>query len=197
MEEPTLLVNHKDGYEIRGACSMCGHDFHGFIRKGEDEAVLQLKRNFRLHCRQRHGIVVLPEISEDSPESEAIRQKERDAEIAAERILEKLPGPAYVCARGTRRLLAANPEFHRLMGYTSSESKTLRLDDLRPTEDVPILMRALSRNVRAGTAELRYQTKDGRLVHVRANFRDIGPGEQDALVADAVLVVVTDFKMAG
>ncbi len=177
---------------------MCSHSFHGFIRKSQDEAMLQLKRNFRLHCRQRHGIVVLAEMCEDNPtESEAIRQKERDAEIAAERILEKLPGPAYVCAKGTRRLLAANAEFHRLMGYTSSESKTLRLDDLRPPEDVPILMRALSRNLREGTAERRYQTKDGRLVHVRANFRDIGPGEQDALVPDAVLVIVTDFKMAG
>jgi PAS domain S-box-containing protein len=177
---------------------MCGHSFHGFIRKGQDEAMLQLKRNFKLHCRQRHGIVVLAEISEDSPtESEKNRQKERDAEIAAERMLEKLPGPAYVCTKGTRRLLAANAEFHRLMGYSSSESRTLRLDDLRPPEDVPLLMRDLSRNVHEGTAERRYQTKDGRVIHVRADFRDLGPGEQDALAPDAMLVVVTDFEMAG
>jgi hypothetical protein len=32
---------------------------------------------------------------------------------------------------------------------------------------------------------------------VRADFRVLGPEEQDALAPDAMLVVVTEFKMAG
>jgi PAS domain S-box-containing protein len=197
MEEPRLLIKLKDASEIQGACSLCDRSFHGFIRTNEDEAMQQLNRNFRLHCRQRHGLPFLAASSRGNIDAtEALSETRPQDQPAVERIVEDVPIPAYVCARSTRKLLAANPEFYRLMGYTSSESKQLRLEDLRPPEDIPLLVESLSHNLAEGTIERRYQTKDGRLLRVRLQYRNVSVVEQDTTVPDAFLVLLTDFKIA-
>ena len=111
MEHPQLLITEKSTLDLRGVCSSCGRSFHAFVRGTEQEALWLITRGFKLHCRKIHSLVIHPA-------------------LGVEEMVEGLPLPAYVCSKGTRKLLAANRPFRQMMGYTEEEIAALRLDDL-------------------------------------------------------------------
>jgi hypothetical protein len=55
---PKLIVTEKNAAHVYGACSLCNHRLHAFIRGAEEEAMLLLNRGFKHHCRTRHEMVL-------------------------------------------------------------------------------------------------------------------------------------------
>jgi hypothetical protein len=82
------------------------------------------------------------------------------------------------------------------MGYAVAECATLRLDDLRPEEDIPLLIRSLSEHRGHGTIERRYRTKAGMLIRVSLQFRDMSVVQKDHPLGDACFVIITDVRAA-
>ncbi len=120
--------------------------------------------------------------------------KAAEAALAAsERTYRKLfqnhPAPMWVYDRATRRILAVNDSAVQSYGYSREEFLDLRVDDLRPAEDMPRLMavlRAAPDGVhRAG--RWRHRRKDGSLVEVEVDSHSL---EFDGLTAR--LVMATD-----
>jgi len=176
MEHPQLLITEKSTLDLRGVCSSCGRSFHAFVRGTEQEALWLITRGFKLHCRKIHSLVIHPA-------------------LGVEEMVEGLPLPAYVCSKGTRKLLAANRPFRQMMGYTEEEIAALRLDDLRAPEDVPPLIESL-RRPGGGTAEQRCRTKGGRLLKVRLRYQDINLFQNETALRDARFVVLTNIQTA-
>ena len=175
-EQPQLLLTQKTASEHFGKCSSCGRSFHAFVRSTEKEALWLLTRSFRLHCRRIHSLVVHPA-------------------LAVDEMVESLPLPAYVCAKSSRKLMAANQRFRDVMGYSADEIAELRLDDFRAPEDVPLLLESLQR-AGGGMLDRRYRTKDGRFLQVRLRYQDINLFQNETAVRDARFVVLTSIEAA-
>jgi len=176
MEHPQLLITEKSTSDLRGACSSCGRSFHAFVRSTEEDALWFLTRGFKLHCRKIHSLVIHPA-------------------LGVEEMVEGLPLPAYVCTKGTRKLLAANQSFRQVMGYTAEEITELRLDDLRAPEDMPPLIESLQRPG-GGTVEQRCRTKGGRFLRVRLRYQDINLFQNETALPDTRFVVLTNIQTA-
>jgi PAS domain-containing protein len=174
LEQPRLLITQKTASDLHGECSACGRSLHAFVRTTEKDALWLLTRSFKLHCRRIHSLVVHPALPVDE-------------------MVESLPLPAYVCAKGTRKVVAANQRFRQVMGYTADEIGELRLDDFRAPEDVPFLLESLQR---AGGAmvDQRYRTKEGRFLQVRLRYQDINLFQNETAVRDARFVVLTSIE---
>jgi hypothetical protein len=79
-DKPRLLITQKDGAHVRGKCSLCERKLHAFVRDTEEQAMLQLNRGFKHHCRERHRIVV--------PVTTRITTPRRSTRIAADILIE-------------------------------------------------------------------------------------------------------------
>ena len=176
MEHPQLMITEKSASDLRGACSSCGRSFHAFVRGTEEDAMWLITRGFKLHCRKIHSLVIHPA-------------------LGVEEMVEGLPLPAYVCTKGTRKLLAANGPFRQMMGYTAEEMTDLRLDDLRAPEDIPPLIESLQRPG-GGTVEQRCRTKGGHLLRVRLRYQDINLFQNETALPDTRFVVLTNVQTA-
>ncbi len=74
------------------------------------------------------------------------------------------PTPMYVFDRGTLRFLNVNGAALDRYGYTREEFLNLTVVDLRPPEDVPLLMQALE-NTQTDLGVFRHLAKDGSIIH--------------------------------
>lgn len=78
--EPRLIVTEKNAAHVYGACSLCNHRLHAFIRGGEEEAMLLLNRGFKHHCRVLHKTVL--------PIPTKISTPRRSTRVAADVLIE-------------------------------------------------------------------------------------------------------------
>lgn len=121
-----------------------------------------------------------------------------EALAASERTYRKLfqhhPAPMWVYDRATHRILAVNDSAVASYGYTREEFLGLKLDDLRPAEDLPRLLEAL-RAVPDGVhraGRWRHRRKDGSLVEVEVDSHALDFDGQTAR-----LVMATDVTARG
>src|SRR2546428_6033387 len=110
---------------------------------------------------------------------ERLLRKEREQAVAALRaseaqyrsMFESTPYPMWVFDLETHRVLAVNGAAIKHYGYSRDEFLALRIEDLRPPEDVPALLRHLetmpSDYHHAGT--WRHRKKDGTLIEVETS----------------------------
>ncbi len=83
-------------------------------------------------------------------------------------LFEANPNPMYVFATKTLQILAANRAAITQYGYTGDEFLNLTLKQLRPSEDVPDLLKALSsaKSPTNFSGEFRHKRKDGSVITV-------------------------------
>ncbi len=114
---------------------------------------------------------------------ERLLREEREQAVAALRaseaqyrsMFESTPYPMWVFDLETHRVLAVNGAAIKHYGYSRDEFLALRIEDLRPPEDVPALLRHLetmpSEYHNAGT--WRHRRKDGTLIEVETSGHGI------------------------
>jgi len=114
---------------------------------------------------------------------ERLLQEEREQAVAALReseaqyrsMFESTPYPMWVFDLETHRVLAVNSAAIKHYGYSREEFLALRIEDLRPAEDIPALHRHLetmpSDYHAAGT--WRHRKKDGTLIEVETSGHGI------------------------
>ena len=79
--------------------------------------------------------------------------------------------PAYFFDMASHRLLSVNQSFATMMEYEETELLNMNVGDLRPPEEFPKLLKALSQSPPEGMVEWRYRTKPGTLLNVRLSYR--------------------------
>jgi PAS domain S-box-containing protein len=122
-----------------------------------------------------------------------VRLKTED-EVRA--ILERIPAPAYAADQESLYFTVVNQRFEELMGYTAAELQAMTIEDIRPPEDVPALRKAVASEAPLGFVYWRYRRKDGTLLNVKIDYRDLRYLSADARPIRARLIVVEFWKEA-
>jgi PAS domain S-box-containing protein len=110
-----------------------------------------------------------------------------------EDFLEALPIPGFIFDLDSRRMLASNRDFQQLMGYSAEELVSMRLDDLRPAQDIP-LMETLATGQPESVIRRRYRTKDSRLIWVSLKYRNMRYIANDGQMLEVRFTVVADSQ---
>jgi len=89
-------------------------------------------------------------------------------------IFQEYPLPMWIYDTESRRFLEVNRAAQEVYGYTREEFLALRLEDLRPPEDLPFLEEALRTPAsRRSLGPLRHRLKDGYLIEVEISSAEI------------------------
>jgi PAS domain S-box-containing protein len=115
--------------------------------------------------------------------SESRLRKERELAVAALRtseeqyraLFENTPYPMWVFDLDTHKLLAVNGAAIAHYGYRREEFLALRIEDLRPPEDIPELERHLATRPSGyrTTGPWRHRKKDGTIIQVETSGHEI------------------------
>jgi two-component system, cell cycle sensor histidine kinase and response regulator CckA len=111
-------------------------------------------------------------------ESESRRARhEAEAQLLASEsryraLFENIPTPMWAFDVETLRFLAVNEAACVHYGYTEAEFRAMTIKDLRPADEVPDLMEALTRPM-DGRRVWRHRRKDGRSIHVEVRGHEL------------------------
>jgi PAS domain S-box-containing protein len=106
-------------------------------------------------------------------------------------LFESNPNPMWIYDPQTLAFIAVNEAAVRLYGYSREEIAAMTLKDIRPLEDVPVLLEAVARSVRQKfdrTSRVRHRAKDGRLLTVEVAGHSVKFSGRDAR-----LVMINDI----
>jgi PAS domain S-box-containing protein len=170
---------------------------------GEDVAVELLRQGANDYVPKGNLLRLIPAVERELRETK-VRRSQHFAEEALRaseeryRVLfESNPIPMWVYNRTTWRFLQVNEAAINHYGYSREEFLTLSVLDLRPEEDIPLLLRA-----RPGQTNLapltrgtwRHRKKDGSIIFVEVVTQPIKYGGQNARIAQAL--DITEHKFA-
>jgi PAS domain S-box-containing protein len=116
---------------------------------------------------QMQGLNV--KLEREITEHRRTEQELRESEERYRSLFDLNPYPVWVYDRTSLRLLAVNSAATRNYGYSESEFLAMTILDIRPPEDVPVLLDHLSRfddNHDPGPGSWRHRTKDGSVFEV-------------------------------
>src|ERR1700730_9611941 len=121
----------------------------------------------------------------------ARRRAERLLQESEERhrkLFDNNPHPTWVFDRETLRFLAVNAAAVRKYGYSSDEFLAMTIKDIRPPEDVPVLLDSVGsvRNKSESTGIWRHRRKDGTNIDVEITSYSLSFADRDAEVVVAV-----------
>ena len=147
----------------------------------EEKAVEFMKAGAADYILKDH-LTRLPEAIRRALRERALREEREQAvaalqasEVQYRSMFESTPYPMWVFDLETHRVLAVNGAAIEHYGYSREEFLALRIEDLRPPEDIPALHRHLetmpSDYHAAGT--WRHRRKDGRLIDVETSGHEI------------------------
>ena len=112
----------------------------------------------------------------------------QESEERHRKLFDNNPHPTWVFDRETLRFLAVNAAAVRKYGYSSDEFLTMTIKDIRPPEDVPVLLESVGR-VRDGNESIgiwRHRRKDGTNIDVEITSYALSFADRAAEVVVAV-----------
>ena len=136
----------------------------------ERTAESDLNENLEAHITQRTAQLAIAnqELETEVAERKLAEEALRDSEGRYRLLFESNPFPMWVCDLETLSFLAVNEAAVRHYGYSSEEFLTMTIKDIRPLEDVPVLLDSLARHSVGlnQSGEWRHQKKDGTIINV-------------------------------
>jgi diguanylate cyclase (GGDEF)-like protein/PAS domain S-box-containing protein len=138
------------------------------------------------------GVVyVAQDVTERLRAEEAVRESERRYRV----LFDGNPLSMWVYDRETLNFVAVNDAAVRHYGYSKEEFLRMRITDIRPAEDAPLLEKALAAMARTDVARtFRHRRKDGSTFNVEiTSFEFVSGGRLSRLV---IAVDVTERMLA-
>ena len=175
LTEPNFWVNHVHPDDREQAVSFCvqatsegkNHSFE-YRAMTADGGVVWLQDFVHVSgepnapARRLRGVMV------DITERKQAEIVLRDSEERYRLLFESNPNPAWVYDSETLEFLAVNQEAIRRYGYSGEEFRAMTLREIRPTEDVALLVESLAKRGRTieKAGPWRHRKKDGTLIDV-------------------------------
>jgi PAS domain S-box-containing protein len=135
-------------------------------------------------------------VARDVTEPKRAEELLQESEERHRRLFDNNPLPTWIYDRETLRFLVVNAAAVRNYGYSSDEFLSMTIKDIRPPEDVPVLLESVSTiqdgNQRIG--DWRHRRKDGTVIDVEITSYALNLAGRDAEVV--VAVDVTPRKRA-
>jgi diguanylate cyclase (GGDEF)-like protein/PAS domain S-box-containing protein len=134
-------------------------------------------------------------VASDYTERKRVEAAVRESEQRYRTLFEMNPLPMWVYDLQTLQFTGVNDAAIRHYGYTHDEFLKLTLSDIRPAEDVPLMLAALANlEARRGPHQYRHRTKDGTVLDVEVtSFEFISGGRRSRL---AIAQDITERKRA-
>jgi len=113
-----------------------------------------------------HNAHLIADLQRELELRQVATQQLQESELRYRRIFEGSPYPLWVFDLETHRFLAVNEAAVQQYGYSREEFLGLSIHDIRPREDVPFLLEALSRpdNGVRFSGVFRHRRRDGSLI---------------------------------
>jgi PAS domain S-box-containing protein len=135
-------------------------------------------------------------VARDITERKRAEELLQESEERHRKLFDNNPHPTWVYDRETLRFLAVNSAAMHKYGYSGDEFLTMTIKDIRPPEDIPVLLKSVGRlqdgNDSAGT--WRHRRKDGTIIDVEITSYALNLAGRPAEVV--VAVDVTQRKRA-
>ncbi|MFY9558786.1 MAG: CHASE3 domain-containing protein [Terriglobales bacterium] len=127
---------------------------------------------------------VVTDVTERKRAEELLQQSEE----RHRKLFDNNPHPTWVYDRETLRFLAVNAAAVRKYGYSSDEFLAMTIKDIRPPEDVPVLLESLSAIQDGNESDgiWRHRRKDGTVIDVEITSYALNFAGRDAEVVVAV-----------
>jgi hypothetical protein len=142
------------------------HIYRGVWSDGVEKIVQSSARPLRDMDGEVVGcVLVVSDITAAWRAEQALRESERRYRT----LFESNPHPMWVYDLQTRHFLTVNDAAVAHYGYARSEFLAMKLDDIRPAEDVPALLAAMQSDDTPALnppREWRHRLKDGRIIFV-------------------------------
>ena len=139
---------------------------------------------------QSGGITHFVAIKQDITDRKRMEEELRQSEEQYRFLFASNPIPMWVFDRTTLRFLAVNTAATRQYGFTESEFLAMTIADIRPPEDIPVLLQDVATGVQ-GLQEpsiWRHRKKNGAVIDV-----ELVCSSQDFHGTDAMLVAAYDI----
>jgi PAS domain S-box-containing protein len=138
---------------------------------------------------------VIYAVAHDITERKRAEELLQQSEERHRKLFENNPHPTWVFDRETLRFLAVNAAAVRKYGYSKEEFLAMTLKDIRPPEDVPVLLESLSaiRDGNESDGIWRHRRKDGTVIDVEITSYALNFAGREAEVM--VAVDVTQRKL--
>ena len=139
---------------------------------------------------------VIYAVARDVTESKNAQEELRASEDRYRKLFEFNPQPVWVFDIETMRFLAVNQAAVEKYGYSQSEFLAMTICDIRPPEDVPVLLDRMSeRSGKKGEITCwRHQKKDGSVIYVEVTFYPLTFSGRPAEIV--IAVDITERKQA-
>ncbi|MGC2403458.1 MAG: PAS domain S-box protein [Acidobacteriaceae bacterium] len=135
-------------------------------------------------------------VARDITERKRAEAKVRESEERYRKLFELNPQPTWIYDRETHRFLAVNKAALHKYGYTCEEFLSMTIEEIRPPEDVPALLKSLA-ILQEGQHECgvwRHRKKDGGIIWVEITSYSF---RFDGRPADFVIAVdITERQLA-
>lgn len=126
---------------------------------------------------------VVRDVTERQRAQAALQKQNEEYRI----LFESNPCPMYVCAEDTLEFLAVNEAAVLHYGYSREEFLSMRVLDIRPTEDIPDLLAYIAdhreRHHQAGS--WKHRKKDGSIIDVEVNWQKLDFADRAAYMVMA------------
>jgi PAS domain S-box-containing protein len=131
---------------------------------------------------------VIYAVSRDVTEHRRSKELLRESEERHRKLFDNNPHPTWAFDRETLRFLAVNAAAIRKYGYSSDEFLAMTIKDIRPREDVPVLLESLSaiRDGNESDGIWRHRRKDGTVIDVEITSYALNFAGREAEVVVAV-----------
>jgi PAS domain S-box-containing protein len=127
-------------------------------------------------------------VARDITERKRVEEALQQSEARHRKLFDNNPLPTWVYDRESLRFLAVNAAAVRKYGYSNDEFSAITIKDIRPPEDIPVLLESVA-NAQEGSENVstwRHRRKDGSIIDVEITSYSLNFSGRPAEVIVAV-----------